>query len=143
MAVLLDVNVLVALAWPNHMHHLAAHEWFAARSPKQWATCSLTQTGFVRVSSNPATTAEARTPAEAIELLELIVSLPGHVFWKDEVAMTDLSIPRDSLLGHRQVTDAHLVQLAVCHGGRLATFDRGLRELVPEGAPAGFVELLG
>lgn len=143
MTVLLDVNVLVALAWPNHVHHEAAHRWFAAESERSWATCPLTQSGFVRVSSNPATTPEARTPAEAIELLERIVSRPGHVFWKDDVALaTDRSIPRQRLLGHRQVTDAHLVRLAIRRRGRLATFDRGVLEVVPDGAPARTVELL-
>jgi predicted nucleic acid-binding protein len=27
---LLDVNVLVAFAWPNHVHHAAAQHWFDA-----------------------------------------------------------------------------------------------------------------
>jgi predicted nucleic acid-binding protein len=27
---LLDVNVLVAFAWPNHVHHSAAQHWFDA-----------------------------------------------------------------------------------------------------------------
>ena len=141
---LLDVNVLVALAWPNHVHHLAAHEWFTVEPERRWATCPLTESGFVRVSSNPATTPEARTPAEAIELLERIVSQPGHVFWPDEVSLaTDRTIPRQRLLGHRQVTDAHLVRLTMQHGGRLATFDRGVRDLVPDDVPGDLVELLG
>ena len=143
MAVLLDVNVLVALAWPNHVHHLAAHEWLTSEPERQWATCSLTESGFVRVSSNPATTPGARTPAEAIELLERIVSQPGHVFWMDSVSLaTDRTVPRERLLGHRQVTDAHLVCLAAQHGGRLATFDRGVRDLVPGKTSNDLVELL-
>ena len=34
MVYLLDVNVLIALAWPNHVHHAAAHTWsrFASAS---------------------------------------------------------------------------------------------------------------
>ena len=28
---LLDVNVLIALAWPNHVHHAAARAWFEDR----------------------------------------------------------------------------------------------------------------
>jgi len=130
MTALLDVNVLVALAWPNHVHHESAHEWFAGRRDPGWATCPLTESGFVRVSSNPATTPEARTPAEAIALLELIVDLPGHVFWHDDVSMaTDPTVARERLVGHRQVTDAHLLALAARRGGWLATFDRGLLEL--------------
>ena len=37
MAALLDVNLLVALAWPNHVHHQAAHRWFARRARHGWA----------------------------------------------------------------------------------------------------------
>ena len=29
MIALPDVNVLIALAWPNHVHHDAARSWFA------------------------------------------------------------------------------------------------------------------
>ena len=129
MTFLLDVNVLVALAWPNHVHHVAAHRWFNS-VPRRWATCSVTQSGFVRVSSNPATTPGARTPVEAIALLERIVARPGHEFWADDVSLVeDRSVPRERLMGHRQVTDVHLLALAHRHGGRLATFDRGIAEL--------------
>jgi predicted nucleic acid-binding protein len=30
MSSLLDVNVLLALAWPNHVHHAASRTWFAS-----------------------------------------------------------------------------------------------------------------
>ncbi len=145
MTVLLDVNVLVALAWPNHVHHEAAHRWFDANRDRGWATCPLTQSGFVRVSSNPSTTPAARTPAEALHLLEQIVELPGHVFWADDVALaTDRAVRWDSILGHRQVTDAHLLALAIRRNGRLATFDRGVLELVPvESDPNELVEVIG
>ena len=51
---LLDVNVLLALAWPTHVHHLAAHRWFAENHDAGWATCPLTQLGFVRLAMQPA-----------------------------------------------------------------------------------------
>lgn len=38
---------------------------------------------------------------------------------------------RPKLLGHRQITDAHLLAVALRHGGQLATLDRGLTYLVP------------
>jgi predicted nucleic acid-binding protein len=50
---LLDVNVLVALFDPDHVHHEVAHDWFADNGPRGWATCPLTESGFVRVVSNP------------------------------------------------------------------------------------------
>jgi len=140
---LFDVNVLVALAWPNHVHHAPAKEWFSAHHAEGWATCPVTESGFVRVSSNPHATPEAKSPAEALFLLRQMVGLDGHHFWVDDIsiARSDL-IDSSKLLGHRQVTDAHLLALAMRHGGRLVSFDRGLREIVPPDASAGEVLLI-
>ncbi len=137
---LLDVNVLVALAWPNHIHHARAHAWFGVVREGGWATTPLTQSGFVRVSSNAKAIPGARTPAEARELLRHIVALEGHAFWVDDVAVADEEADAFArVVGYRQVTDAHLLSLALRRGGRLATFDRGVRDLVPEGIDADAV----
>jgi uncharacterized protein len=78
---------------------------------------------------------EPRSPLEAIQLLERIVALPGHVFWPDDVSIvSSRNVAREKLMGSRQVTDAHLLALAVGRGGVLATFDGGLAEIVPESA---------
>lgn len=133
MIALLDVNMLVALAWPNHIHHEGAHRWFAEQRDQGWATCPITESGFVRVSSNPATTPEARSPVEAIEMHRRMVAQPGHVFWSDDISLaTDELVSRERLVGYRQVTDAHLLSLAIRRGGRLVTFDRGILQLVSE-----------
>ena len=50
---LLDVNALLALAWPKHQFHDAILERLERRPAPRWATCALTQLGFVRLSSNP------------------------------------------------------------------------------------------
>lgn len=124
------MNVLVALAWPNHVHHAPAHRWFGANREHGWATCPLTESGFVRVSSNRRAIPEACTPAEAIALLGRIRALAGHVFWADDISPADRhATPFKRVAGYRQVTDAHLLALAIRHGGALATFDRGLAEL--------------
>ena len=140
---LFDVNVLVALAWPNHVHHAPAKEWFSAHHAEGWATCPVTESGFVRVSSNPRATPEAKSPAGALFLLRQIAALDGHHFWVDDIsiARSDL-IDSSKLLGHRQVTDVHLLALAIRHGGRLVSFDRGLREIVPADASADEVLLI-
>ncbi len=131
-AALLDVNVLVALAWPNHVHHEPAHTWFAEGRRRGWATCPLTESGFVRVSSNPRLSLEARQPREAIELLRRIISLPDHIFLEDATTLTSSPhVAREKLTGYRQVTDAHLLAIALQHGVTLVTFDRGLRSLLP------------
>ena len=130
-AALLDVNVLVALAWPNHVGHHVAQEWFHAHAAETgWATTPITEAGFVRVSSNRRALPTATTPGVAIELLRRMTSLAGHHFWPD---MTRLvvgeTVDASMLPGHRQVTDAHLVALCADHGGGLVTFDGAILEL--------------
>ena len=132
MTTLLDVNTLVALAWPNHVHHVAAQRWFRDRHAEGWATCPLTESGFVRVSSSPRATQESKSPAEAVLLLRRLVALDGHAFWADDVSLArDEHLAVERMVGYRQVTDAHLLVLAIHHGGRLVTFDRAIRTLVP------------
>lgn len=132
--ILLDVNVLVALAWPNHVHHSAAHSWFDEVGRAGFATCPVTQSGFVRVSSNNRAIPDARSPREAREILRRITALPGHVFWTDDVEIASSEhIGWERLGSHAQVTDAHLLALVLQRGGRLATFDRALPDLAPEG----------
>ena len=45
-------------------------------------------------------------------------------------------VAAEKIVGHRQVTDAHLLALAIGRGGRLATFDRGVTGVVPPGKNA-------
>lgn len=47
-----DVNVLIALAWPQYPHHQRAHRWFGAHHAQGWVTTPVTESGFVRASSN-------------------------------------------------------------------------------------------
>lgn len=134
---LLDVNVLIALAWPNHVHHAPAHHWFASESQSGWATCPITECGFVRISANAKAIVGAVSPRAAADLLDRIVGLPNHVFWPDDLAWTERpGVPRDGLVGHRQVTDAYLVGLATKHGGKLATLDRRVPSLFATDAEA-------
>lgn len=145
MVALLDVNLLVALAWPNHVHHAAAHRWFSHRSARGWATCSLVELGFVRVSSNSRATPAAVSPQEAAVLLSELTAQAGHHFWIDDVRFAESPfVGRGRIVGHQQVNDAHLVALALRHSGCLATFDRGARALVPPGHDAArVVDLVG
>ena len=128
---LLDVNTLVALAWPNHVHHEAVQSWFAGARTGGWATCAITEAGFVRVSCNPSAVRQSVTMPEAIALLDRLEQLESHVFWSLDRSVTEL--PREVLArlqGYRQVTDAVLLALAMHHDGQLATLDAGLTSLV-------------
>jgi toxin-antitoxin system PIN domain toxin len=134
-AYLLDANLLIALAWPQHVHHAKAHEWFAKLGRAAWATCPLTELAFIRISSNPKIIPEAVTPREALMMLMKIVGLPGHRFWSDEVTPTRAAtFDSLALVGHRQVTDAYLLALAQHHKGKLATLDGGVVELIKDHA---------
>ncbi|MCA1844752.1 MAG: VapC toxin family PIN domain ribonuclease [Actinobacteria bacterium] len=129
------MNVLVALAWPTHVHHGPARRWFADNQADGWATAPVTEFGFVRVSSNPAAVGDALTPAEALTVLEQIRARPGHRSWADDVSPTDVRyVDPARLVGHRQVTDAHLLALTRRHHGRLATLDRGIVGLAGDDA---------
>ena len=122
---LLDVNVLLALAWPTHQHHRAAHRWFRDESPHGWATCALTQLGFVRLSSNPSYSDDAVSPQDAAALLVQMAAHPKHRFWAELPALTVDMFQRAT--GHQQVMDAYLVGLARHHRGRIVTFDARLK----------------
>lgn len=133
---LLDVNALVALAWDSHIHHVPMREWFAANYSSGWATCPITESGFVRVSSNPKALPAAISVSAARGVLAALRAVDGHRFLTDDVSIVDQDVPE--LAGYRQVTDAHLLTLARRHGLRLVTFDTG----VPELAGGRDVELL-
>jgi uncharacterized protein len=118
---LLDTNVLLALAWPSHQHHAEAHGWFSAHAKKGWATCAFTQLAFIRLSSNPAYTADAVPPQDAAALLQQWTRLKGHRFWTSPSADEPGIYAR--ALGHQQVNDAWLVKVARQNSGRLVTLD--------------------
>lgn len=124
MTYLLDVNVLIALAWPRHVHHVPATRWFADHHMETWATTPTTESGFIRVSSNPRVFPDGATPAQAAELLGQFRNVQGHVFWTDD---TDLTAQTQLLADHvhrsASVTDAHLALLAKNNDATLATFD--------------------
>ncbi|HZU46244.1 MAG TPA: TA system VapC family ribonuclease toxin [Mycobacterium sp.] len=138
---LLDVNVLVALTWPNHVHHQAARRWFDAHSRAGWATTPITELGFVRVSSNKKVIPEAATPATALSVLRSLCALPGHEFWTDGARLVDPPFAVDRIGAHQQLTDVHLAALAVSRKGKLVTFDRGIAQALPPTSQA-VVEVL-
>ncbi len=130
MIALLDVNALVALAWPNHVHHEAVLSWFKGQREAGWATCAMTEAGFVRISSNPLALRYAVTPADAIALLRELRRRGAHSFWSLDRSLIELPEAVSARLqGYRQITDAILLAAAMQHGGQLATLDNGLAQL--------------
>src|SRR3954466_2010853 len=110
---LLDANVLVALATPEHSQNKRAAIWF--RKGHRFATCPITQGALFRFHLRAGVGATAES---AKTLLAAVAALPRHEFWPDDASYLDVSSSR--IIGHRQVTDAYLSLLAVKHGGLLA-----------------------
>jgi toxin-antitoxin system PIN domain toxin len=123
---LLDVNVLVALFHPDHIHHEFAHAWFAANRDDGWATSPLTENGVVRILSNSATMGAHQSAASVRKRLEIFCSSDDHSFWADSISLRDESRFNFAGVSHRQITDVYLLALAVENSGRLATLDRGI-----------------
>jgi toxin-antitoxin system PIN domain toxin len=130
---LLDVNVLLALAWEPHEHHEAAHRWFQNAAADGWATCLLTQTAFLRLSMNPHIVHVDLNCQAARTLLTDVVAHPHHRFIADCPSLTAASFDQLVLRisGYRQMTDATLLLLAQSHSLRLVTFDRSMASLSP------------
>ena len=123
---LLDVNVLIALFDPDHTLHETASRWLKANIRDGWASCPLTQNGFIRVTSQPGYSHPLPVDVVAERLREA-VSHSHHEFWPDDVSLLDTAaVDTKRIHGPRQLTDVYLLSLAVAHGGRLVTFDRAL-----------------
>ena len=126
MRALFNVNVLLALFDPDHTFNRRARAWWSTNRTNGWATCPLTQNGFVRVMSQPSYR-QNRSIADAAALLKAGVLQRGHALWPDDVAMTDVHMfDHSRILGPKQITDIYLLALAVRNEGRLVTFDRGI-----------------
>lgn len=120
-----DVNVLVALLSPAHVHHGAAHAWFESAS--RFATTPITEAGLVRMAMNQAVMGTALTAGDAVASLRSLRQHEHAEFVPDDSSLAEAAIDLVGLAGFRQVTDMHLVNLAARHSGRLVTFDTKIR----------------
>lgn len=139
---LLDVNVLLALFDSDHVDHGRAAEWLDGAIQAGWASCAITENGFVRVVSQPRYPSPV-SPSEAIELLGRARGSGHHEFWPCDVSVLDAdTVDRTRLHGARQVTDAYLLALAVAHGGHLVSFDRSVPLAAVHGATSDHLTVL-
>ncbi len=132
---LLDINVLLALVDGNHVDHGRAWDWLDAEIVHGWASCPVTENGFVRTISQPRYPDPVPT-SQALALLRQPASPPHHQFWPCDVSLLDDAV-LDSVRVHgpKQVTDLCLVALAVKNDGRFVTFDRSVAR--PPSLPLG------
>lgn len=140
---LLDVNVLVALFNPDHIHHESAHDWYADHRTLGWATCPLTELGLVRILANPAYWNEGERSAAILGRLRRFCTSGHHEFWPDALSLRDEIFDLSFAAGYQQLTDIYLLGLATKRGGRLATFDRNIPWKAVRGAKAETLAVIG
>ena len=127
---LLDVNVLIALTSIEHPQYAAAQKWFDSLVNEEWGICPLTEAGYVRIVTNPASGPIVRTVAQAAAILGDLAQRKGYRYWSITDTWCSLTASfRDRIFGPQQVTDAYLLGLAIKEDGMLVTFDRGLKYL--------------
>jgi hypothetical protein len=141
---LLDVNVLIALLDPAHIHHNVAHDWYAVKSKNGWATCSITENAVIRILSNPSYPSVDMLPNEVMDhLSKFFASAEDHSYLEDDIRLLDESVfDRRFVRGQKQITDAYLAGLAHFWGGRLATFDQSIPYQAVRDAGSEVLEVL-
>ena len=138
MVYLLDVNVLIALCDPYHVHHERAQVWFHQERARAWATCPITENGFLRILGNPAYKDSPGSPSELQPVLNAICSAPGHQFWPDSISLGDKK-HYPILPSFKQLADFYLLALASHHQGKLATFDRRIDPSLVRGGGSAYL----
>ena len=130
---LLDINILIALADPDHEHHGKAESFFLANHHRGWATCPITENGFVRIVSHPGYPNGPGSSDAACAILKQLCANEGHRFWPDDLSLR--SAP--ALPVSKHLTDHYLLSLAMHRQGKLVTLDRHIQaNLIPGGADA-------
>lgn len=123
MRALLDVNVLIALLDAEHLHHEAARAWLRSNIQHGWATCPITQNGCLRIMAQPAYP-NPLPVARVAERLAEAMATADHEFWPDDVSLLGAGVMDwGRVIGPKQITDVHLLAMAVQRQGRFVTFD--------------------
>ena len=134
MKYLLDVNALVALGFLEHEFHQRVARWVAraaSREASEFATCAITELGFVRVLAQAPgygiTVSQARSLLLRLKRQEEV----RFAFFADGL---DISHLPPWAKAPRQTTDGHLAALAAANDAALATLDRKIPRafLIPD-----------
>jgi uncharacterized protein len=128
-----DAEVLLALVWPRHGGHHAAHAWFAETGRSGWASNTLTQLGALRLLTHPAVTKGAVSSSEAVRIVDAMTAHPTHEFWPlEEMPLKVWGDVLGRIQTRRHWTDARLLFEAERRNGGVVTFDDGLKTLAGE-----------
>lgn len=124
MTYLLDVNALIALCDPAHEHHTLMFDWFTETGRQNFATCAITESGFIRICSNPAYPNRPGPVKVLQSALRKLCTAKGFHYWGDGVPWMDIRLTRN--IAPKFVTDIYLLALAQKFKGMLVTLDRSI-----------------
>jgi toxin-antitoxin system PIN domain toxin len=120
---LLDINTLIALCDPNHVHHERVSTWFEDIARRAWASCPITENGFIRILSNPGYPGLSGSVSVAVQLLQELRRHKGHEFWPDDYSIVAGSVNLSDEARSKNVTNLYLLGLAARKKSKLATLD--------------------
>lgn len=115
--VLPDVNLLLAFGWASHADHAQCRQWISTLPA--FATCAITELGFLRVSMSPAYRASFQDASMVL----------GSLTASSAASFVDCNLPVAGLpmvTSYKDTTNSYLVELARRHSLRLATLDEGI-----------------
>lgn len=126
MIYLLDVCVLLAMGYDKHIHHARTEWWlrevFDRGTPFSFATCSMTECGFVRIAGDKRSRLAEDVESARRDLRDL-KSKAQFIFLDDNQGADQLPV---WVRRSKQVTDGHLLTLAAAFGASFVTLDEGI-----------------
>jgi len=121
-----DVNVLLALAFDAHEHHPPALRWLNSVGDGQAGLCRVTQSGFLRLASNPALFGdEALTPVEAWACYDRLAEDTRFEFSLEPMGLEHFwrRLTLGDTYSPKVWTDRYLAAFAIAGGHSIVTFD--------------------
>lgn len=137
---LLDVNILIALGDRQHPHFQICEAWFKTNASSGWATCPITENGFLRILGHPSYAAGPGSPEAAATILRGMMQVPGHCFLADDFSLPDV-LPTLKGASSGQLTDLYLLAMAVRNGARFLTLDQRIDPRLVPGGVGAYVQL--
>ncbi len=132
MPTLCDVNVLVALCYDLHEHHLKALNWINQQDELKAVLCRNTQLGLLRLLTNQSVMgADVCTQERAWEVYDQLAHDGRFEFYAEPDGLEPLwrQYTMSSQVSLKKWQDAYLAAFARAAKLRLVTFDKGFRRL--------------
>jgi uncharacterized protein len=122
-----DINVWLAMAFEAHSHHPAAKSWFESAGENSCFFCRYTQSGFLRLATNPAVFgADTLTNANAWTCYDALIGDFRVGFIGEPLGLGHLwrRFTMSETYSPKIWNDAFLAAYALAGGMNVVTFDK-------------------